>query len=78
MNLVKAMDYAKTKQAQVLGIVGRDGGYTKKNSKACVIIPVLEQDRITPHTEGLCSVILHLIVSHPILKISQTKWESTK
>jgi D-sedoheptulose 7-phosphate isomerase len=78
MNLVKAIDYAKWTDAKVLGIVGRDGGYTKLNSDACVVIPTASQDLITPHTEGLCSVVLHLIVSHPLLKNSQTKWESVK
>jgi D-sedoheptulose 7-phosphate isomerase len=78
MNLVKAIDYAITKGSSIFGIVGRDGGYTKQKSGACVVIPTLEVDRITPHSEGLCSVILHLLVSHPILKVTQTKWESTR
>ena len=78
MNLIKAMDYAKKKGATIFGIVGRDGGYTKQQSGACVIIPTLDADRITPHTEGLCSVVLHLLVSHPALKVTQTKWESTR
>jgi D-sedoheptulose 7-phosphate isomerase len=78
MNLVKAIDYVKDCGANVLGIVGRDGGYTNKNATACVIIPPAILDRVTPHTEGLCSVILHMIVSHPDLKSSITKWESTK
>jgi len=76
MNLVKSIDYAKEVGAKILGIVGRDGGYTKKIADACLVIPTISEDRITPHTEGLCSVILHLIVSHPLLKIAQTKWES--
>lgn len=78
MNLIKAIDYAKTKHTAVYGVVGRDGGYTKQMADACVVIPTISQDRITPHTEGLCSVMLHLLVSHPNLKVSQTKWESTK
>ncbi len=78
MNLVKSIDYANEVGAKILGIVGRDGGYTKQKANACVLIPVLNINHITPHTEGLASVILHLIVSHPLLKITETKWESTK
>lgn len=78
MNLVKAIDYAKTKKSFVYGIVGRDGGYTKQMSDACVVIPPVYSENITPHTEGICSIMLHLLVSHPNLKVSQTKWESTK
>jgi D-sedoheptulose 7-phosphate isomerase len=78
VNLIKAIDYAKQVNAQIIGIVGRDGGYTKQMANACVLIPPLVSERITPHTESLASVILHLIVSHPNLKMIQTKWESTK
>lgn len=77
-NLVKAIDYAKTVNSTILGIVGKDGGYLKQNADVCIIIPPFFSDRITPHTEGLCSVILHLLVSHPLLKIDETKWESIK
>lgn len=76
MNVIKAIDYAKSKNACVMGVVGRDGGYTKQKADACVIIPPLIPDKITPHTEGLASVIFHLLVTHPALKIGQTKWES--
>jgi len=78
VSLIKAVDYAKSVNAKVLGIIGRDGGYAAKNADACLIIPTLVDDRITPHVEGLCSVILHLLVSHPALKVTATKWESTK
>lgn len=78
MNLVKAIDYAKEHGAWVFGITGKDGGYTGQKADCCIIIPPLTSERITPHTEGLASVILHLIVSHPLLKTKQTKWESTK
>jgi D-sedoheptulose 7-phosphate isomerase len=78
MNLVKAVDYARSVDARVYGIVGRDGGYTKEVSSACVIIPTVSPDRVTPHTEGFCAVIWHLLVSHPALKVTATKWESTK
>jgi len=78
MNIVNALYFAKSIQAKIFGIVGKDGGYTKKVADACVIIPPLNSDRITPHTEGLCGVLLHALVSHPSMKLEQTKWESTK
>ena len=78
VNLVRAIDHAKEKGAKIFGIVGKDGGYTKAASDECVLIPVLSADRITPHTEGLAAVVWHLLVSHPALKVQQTKWESVK
>ena len=78
VNLVRAIDEAKKRGAKVYGIVGKDGGYTKKSADECVLIPVVSQDRITPHTEGLAAVVWHLLVSHPALKVSQTKWESVR
>ena len=78
MNLVKASELAKGAGAKVFGIVGRDGGTTKAMADACVLIPVVSADRITPHTEGLCAVVWHLLVSHPVLQKSVTKWESVK
>lgn len=78
VNLVRAMDEARTRGAQVYGIVGRDGGYTKASADECVLIPVVSPDRITPHTEGLCAVVWHLLVSHPALKVTATKWESVR
>jgi D-sedoheptulose 7-phosphate isomerase len=77
-NLVRALELASKVGAPVFGIVGKDGGATKVASKACVIIPTVSPDRITPHTEGLCAVVWHLLVSHPALKVKATKWESTK
>ncbi len=77
-NLVLALELAKTAGAQVFGIVGKDGGYTAKVAIACVVIPTASPDRITPHTEGLCAVVWHLLVSHPALKRAPTKWESIK
>ena len=59
-------------------MVGRDGGYTAKVADACVIIPPRFPDRITPHTEGLCAVVWHLLVSHPALQLVATKWESVR
>jgi D-sedoheptulose 7-phosphate isomerase len=77
-NLVEALQWAKEMGAKILGVVGRDGGYTAKVADACVIVPTVEADHITPHTEAIQMVIEHLLVSHPRLKLSQTKWESTK
>ena len=78
VNLVKALDYAKEVGAKVFGVVGRDGGYTAKVADACVIVPTVNPETVTPHTESFQSVILHLIVSHPDLKVSEMKWESVK
>jgi D-sedoheptulose 7-phosphate isomerase len=77
-NLVRALELAQTVGAPVFGVVGKDGGATKQSAEACVIIPTVSPDRITPHTEGLCAVVWHLLVSHPALKRAATKWESTK
>ena len=76
VNLVRAIDEAKARGARVFGIVGKDGGYTKKAADECVVIPVVSAERITPHTEGLCAVVWHLFVSHPDVKQHATKWES--
>lgn len=78
VNLIRALDYAKEVGAKIFGIVGRDGGYTAKVAGACVIIPTVNPETITPHTESFQSLLLHLIVSHPDLKISEMKWESVK
>lgn len=77
-NLVVALDFAQNAGAKIFGIVGKDGGHTARVSNACVIIPTASPERITPHTEGLCAVVWHLLVSHPALKRAPTKWESTK
>jgi len=68
-NIVKAVRYAKKYCAKVLGIVGRDGGYTAEDADVCLVIPPVYEDRITPHTESICSVVLHLLVSHPTLAL---------
>jgi len=78
MNLVKALEYAKEVNATVLGIVGRDGGYTAKVADACVIIPTVNPETVTPHTESFQAVVWHLLVSHPEMKVSEMKWESVK
>jgi D-sedoheptulose 7-phosphate isomerase len=75
-NLVEALKHAKGVGAGVIGIVGRDGGYTAKVADACVIIPTVNPDTITPHTEAFQGVVWHLLVSHPALKARETKWES--
>ncbi len=77
-NLVRALELATARGSAVFGIVGRDGGATRAAAEACVLIPTVSPDRITPHTEGLCAVVWHLLVSHPALKRAATKWESTK
>lgn len=77
-NLVKALQYAKEIGAKVVGVVGRDGGYTAKVADACVIIPTVNAETVTPHAEAFQAVIWHLLVSHPNLKATQTKWESTR
>jgi D-sedoheptulose 7-phosphate isomerase len=77
-NLVAALDFAKKVGASILGIVGRDGGYTGKVADACVIVPSVSAARVTPHSEAFQAVVWHLLVSHPKLKLSETKWESTK
>ena len=78
VNLVRSLELAKEVGAKVFGIVGRDGGFTKQTADACVLVPTVSPDRITPHTEGFCAVIWHLLVSHPKLALKPTKWESTK
>lgn len=75
-NLVKAIDLAREVGARVCGVVGRDGGYTALKGDAVVVIPPLVDSRITPHTEGLCAVVWHLLVSHPALQKNVTMWES--
>jgi len=76
VNLVRAIDHARANGAKVFGVVGKDGGYTKAVADECVLIPVVSPQHITPHTEGLCAVVWHLLVSHPALKAAETKWES--
>ncbi len=77
-NLVSAIQLAKQVGASIVGIVGRDGGYTAKEATACVIIPTVNPDHVTPHSEAFQAVVWHLFVSHPKLKVNKTKWESAK
>jgi D-sedoheptulose 7-phosphate isomerase len=76
VNLVRALEFGRDRGSRIFGIVGRDGGFTATVSDACVVIPPLFDNHVTPHTEGLCAVIWHLLVSHPLLAVSETKWES--
>jgi D-sedoheptulose 7-phosphate isomerase len=74
-NLVRALEYAKQVGASILGVVGRDGGYTAKVADAVVIVPTVNPANITPHSEAFQGVIWHLLVSHPAVRVAQTKWE---
>ena len=75
-NLVLALQHAKTVGAKIMGIVGRDGGYTAQVADAWVIVPTVNLENVTPHSEAFQAVIWHLLVSHPKLRANQTKWES--
>jgi len=75
-NLVCAIQLAKKVGAKVIGVVGRDGGFTAREADACVIVPTVNQETITPHSEAFQALIWHLLVSHPLLKEHQTKWET--
>jgi D-sedoheptulose 7-phosphate isomerase len=77
-NLVRALDHAREAGARIFGIVGRDGGYTARVADECIVIPPLYDERVTPHTEGLCAVVWHLLVSHPALQRRGTHWESLR
>jgi len=77
-NLVKALEYARTVGAKIMGVVGRDGGFTAEVADVCVIVPTVNPETITPHSEAFQAVVWHLLVSHPRLKATQTKWESTR
>jgi D-sedoheptulose 7-phosphate isomerase len=76
-NLVAALKLAKAVGAKIIGVVGRDGGYTAKVADVCVLIPVVNPVHVTPHSEAFQAVVWHLLVSHPAVKVAQTKWEST-
>ena len=75
-NLVRAIQLAKNVGAKVAGVVGRDGGFTARAADACVIVPTVNAETITPHAETFQALIWHLLVSHPLLKENQTKWEA--
>jgi D-sedoheptulose 7-phosphate isomerase len=75
-NLVKALQYAREKGATICGVVGRDGGFTRKVADACLVIPTVNAQTVTPHTEAFQAMVWHLMVSHPALMVSEMKWES--
>jgi D-sedoheptulose 7-phosphate isomerase len=75
---VRALQYAEEIGTPVIGIVGKDGGYTAKAAAACAIVPTVNPDHITPHAEAFQAVVWHLLVSHPRLKARPTKWESVR
>jgi D-sedoheptulose 7-phosphate isomerase len=77
-NLVEALKYVRTVGSPILAVVGRDGGFTAQVADACVIIPTVNPDTITPHAEAFQAVIWHLLVSHPAVKVVQTKWEASR
>lgn len=77
-NLVAALKHAKSVGASVLGVVGRDGGFTATVADACVVVPTVNPENVTPHSEAFQAVVWHLLVSHPVLKVQATKWESTR
>lgn len=78
VNILRSLELAKTVGAQICGVVGRDGGYTSKVADACVVIPTVKPETITPHTEAFQAVIWHLLVSHPELLKNEMKWESVE
>ena len=78
VNIVNALNYAKQCKSKIIGVVGRDGGHTKKVGDCVVLIPIINENSITPHTEAFNAVVWHLLVTHPKLKKKITKWESTK
>ena len=77
-NLVRALEYARDRGAAIVGIVGKDGGATRAKADVAIVVPTAHADRITPHTEAFQAVVWHLLVSHPSLKLGQTKWESMR
>jgi D-sedoheptulose 7-phosphate isomerase len=77
-NLVRALQYARGVGAAIVGVVGRDGGFTADVADACVIVPTVNPETVTPHSEAFQAVVWHLLVSHPSLKVAPTKWESTR
>lgn len=78
VNLVRALEFAKETGAKIFGIVGRDGGFTAQVADACVVVPTVNPETVTAHTEAFQAVVWHLIVSHPAMKVAEMKWESVK
>jgi D-sedoheptulose 7-phosphate isomerase len=77
-NLVRALQYAQQVGAKICGVVGREGGFTAKVADACVLIPVVNPETVTPHTESFQGLVWHAVVSHPRLKAAEMKWESVR
>ena len=77
-NLVRALEYAQHVGAKICGVVGRDGGYTARAADACVVVPTISAETVTPHAEAFQAVVWHLLVSHPALRASAMKWESVR
>ena len=77
-NLVRALEYAREAGAGIIGVVGRDGGYTAKVADACVVVPTVNRETVTPHTEAFQAVVWHLLVSHPSLQAVKARWESAE
>ncbi|MEZ5286829.1 MAG: SIS domain-containing protein [Vicinamibacterales bacterium] len=77
-NLVRALQYGREVGCAITGVVGRDGGYTATVADACVIVPTVNPEAVTPHSEAFQAVVWHLLVSHPLLKANATKWESAR
>lgn len=77
-NLVTALQFGKETGAKVIGIVGRDGGFTAQVADICILIPTVNPELITPHSEAFQAVVWHLLVSHPALRVHQTKWEGVR
>jgi D-sedoheptulose 7-phosphate isomerase len=77
-NLVRALEHARQVGAVICGVVGRDGGFTAQVADACLVVPTVNPDNITPHTESFQALVWHLLVSHPLVKSAPTKWESTR
>jgi D-sedoheptulose 7-phosphate isomerase len=77
-NLVAALDYARSVGTCIIGIVGRDGGHTARVADGCVIVPTVNRAHVTPHTESFQALLWHLLVSHPSLRVAETKWEGLR
>ena len=77
-NLVRAIDLAREAGAKTFGVVGRDGGYVGRTADVCIVVPTVNEERVTAHTEGMCAVVWHLLVSHPALLAATPKWESLR
>ena len=78
VNLIRALEYARSVGARIFGVVGRDGGFTAQVADRCIVVPTVSPENVTPHTEAFQAVIWHLLVAHPALKAQPTKWESVR